>query len=456
MTMIEDQTTEFKLIWKDAYLKHICAFANSQGGKLYIGINDDGQIEGVKQSTKLLEIIPNKTVQFLGVTVNIQLAKETDNEYIIINVSQSTVPIAYHGRYYIRSGSTVQELKANELQSFILKKLGSSYDELPSEYATIDNIKEKTVQSFISKSIHFNRIVVDAQSDDLLSVLRNLQLIDESEKLKNAAILLFGKNPLRFFSSVSFRIGRFGKNNHDLLFQDVIEGNLFEMPDKVIETLKSKYLISPIRYEGLQRIEKLEYPEDALREAILNAIIHKDYTGVHIQLSVYDDKLILWNQGKLPVELSISGLKAKHPSIPRNKYIADVFFKSGYIEAWGRGIEKILSGFKQYNLPEPVIEEHAGGVQITMFKQAKLISGGNDTLNDTLSDTLNDTINERQALILKIINSKHGITLPEIATQVDVSIATVKRDIDFLKEKNIIKRIGSRKSGYWQINTKTQ
>jgi len=131
--MIEDQTTEFKLIWKDAYLKHICAFANSQGGKLYIGINDDGQIEGVKQSTKLLEIIPNKTVQFLGVTVNIQLAKETDNEYIIINVSQSTVPIAYHGRYYIRSGSTVQELKANELQSFILKKLGSSYDELPSE-----------------------------------------------------------------------------------------------------------------------------------------------------------------------------------------------------------------------------------------------------------------------------------------------------------------------------------
>jgi len=94
------------------------------------------------------------------------------------------------------------------------------------------------------------------------------------------------------------------------------------------------------------------------------------------------------------------------------------------------------------------IGEIAGGVQITMFKQAKLISGGNDTLNDT--------INERQALILKIINSKHGITLPKIASQVDVSIATVKRDIDFLKEKNIIKRIGSRKSGYWQINTKTQ
>jgi ATP-dependent DNA helicase RecG len=94
------------------------------------------------------------------------------------------------------------------------------------------------------------------------------------------------------------------------------------------------------------------------------------------------------------------------------------------------------------------IEEIAGGVQITMFKQDKLISGGNDTLNDTLND--------RQAMILKIISSKHGITLPEIAIQVDVGIATVKRDIDFLKEKNIIKRIGSRKSGYWQINLKNQ
>jgi len=102
-------------------------------------------------------------------------------------------------------------------------------------------------------------------------------------------------------------------------------------------------------------------------------------------------------------------------------------FKAGYIEAWGRGIEKIMSGFKRENLPEPLIEEIAGGVQITMFKQDKLISGGNDTLNDTLND--------RQAMILKIISSKHGITLPEIAIQVDVGIATVKRDIDFLKKK---------------------
>lgn len=272
MTLSENQTTEFKAIWKDEYLKNICAFANSQGGKLYIGLNDKGTAIGVKHSAKLLEDIPNKTVQLLGVTVNLNSENKNSKEYIVINVPQSSVPISYHGRYYIRSGATVQELKANELQSFILGKLGKTYDELPAEYATMDDINPETVQIFVKKSIHYNRIALNAQNDDLLSVLKNLKLIDASGKLKNAALLLFGKEPMQFFSSVSFRIGRFGENNHDLRFLDVVEGNVFEMPDKVIEILKAKYLISPISYKGLQRIETLEYPEDALREAIFTPL----------------------------------------------------------------------------------------------------------------------------------------------------------------------------------------
>jgi len=105
-----------------------------------------------------------------------------------------------------------------------------------------------------------------------------------------------------------------------------------------MEILKNNYLVFPIRYESLQRIEELEYPEPALREAILNAIVHKDYKGSTIQFGVYDNKLILWNPGTLPDELNIEMLKVKHPSHPRNKNIAEVFFKAGYIEARGRGI----------------------------------------------------------------------------------------------------------------------
>lgn len=168
------------------------------------------------------------------------------------------------------------------------------------------------------------RIASDAAEEDTKTLLRRLHLINDNGKLKNAALLLFGKDPKKYFTSAYFKIGRFGESDASLKFQDVVEGNLIEMADKVLEILKSKYIVSPIRYEGIQRVEELEYPEAALREAILNAIVHKDYKGSTIQLSVYDDKLILWNPGKLPDELNIEMLKGKHPSHPRNKNIAEV------------------------------------------------------------------------------------------------------------------------------------
>jgi ATP-dependent DNA helicase RecG len=101
----------------------------------------------------------------------------------------------------------------------------------------------------------------------------------------------------------------------------------------------------------------------------LNAIVHKDYTdNSTIQLSVYDDKLILWNPGILPFDISIDELKKKHPSRPRNSYMADIFFRAGYIESWGRGIEKMIHAFKRAGLPEPIFEELAGGLQVTLLK----------------------------------------------------------------------------------------
>ena len=113
----------------------------------------------------------------------------------------------------------------------------------------------------------------------------------------------------------------------------MVETNIFEMADKVIEILKTKYLVRPISYKGLERMEPLEYPETALREAILNAIIHKDYSSTYTFLRVYDDRLHLWNPGTLPEELTIDKLKQEHSSYPRNRNIANAFFKAGYIES---------------------------------------------------------------------------------------------------------------------------
>lgn len=210
---------------------------------MYVGVGDDGKPNGVKNAIKLLEDIPNKAINYLGIIVDVHLKEESGMEYLEIVIPQSSVPIAYKGVYYVKSGSTKQELKGAELHHFILKKMGRTFDEMPAEGAVLSDIDEKIVRKFLRKAINANRLSPEAETDDLQNIISKLKLNLESGKLKNAAILLFGRDPLRFFSSVTFKIGRFGDSDHDLRFQDVIEGNIFEMPDKVIETLRAKYLI---------------------------------------------------------------------------------------------------------------------------------------------------------------------------------------------------------------------
>ncbi len=443
--MSENQNIEYKLIWKDEYFKQICAFANANGGVLLIGVDDKGNTIGLTDSKKLLEGIPNKAIQFLGITINVNSFIKERKTILKIKVSANSVPISYKGKYYIRSGSTVQELKGQDLHSFILKKIGKTFDELILESATLEDIDDNSIKNFVKKAIKANRISKDANEESLEQLLENLQLIKDNKKLKNAAILLFGKNPLKFFGSVSFRIGKFSDNDYDLHFQDIVEGNIFEMPDKVLDILKTKYLKYEISYEGLQRIERLEYPEEALREAILNAIVHKDYTGVHIQLSVYNDKLILWNEGVLPNSLSISRLKEKHPSKPRNIDIANVFFKAGYIETWGRGIAKIIKACENYSIPEPVFEEIANGIQLTFYKKRDV------TKDATKGVTKDVTKDKRLSDILKMIAQNPNTTIEGIAEILDVNRRTILRDLDILQKKNVIKRIGGRKTGSWEV-----
>src|SRR6056297_3483414 len=270
--MKESQSIDYKEIWKDEYLKWIAGFANASGGKLYIGIDDSGKVVGIKNANKLLEDIPNKIVSILGIIPEVYLKDKEDKKYIEITVSPSSVPISYKGSYFIRSGSTMQELKGSALHQFLIRRTGKSWDNLPCEGATIEDIDESAVNYFIQKATASNRIAHNADKEKIVTLLENLNLLTEEKQLKNATILLFGKNPSKFFPGAYFKIGRFINSDDDLRYQDVIEGNILEMADKVLYILKNKYLVSPISYKGLQRIENLELPEDALREAIFNAV----------------------------------------------------------------------------------------------------------------------------------------------------------------------------------------
>lgn len=238
--MSDSQNIEYKESWRDEYLKWICGFANAQGGRIYIGIDDNQQVVGVADTKRLMEDIPNKIVNYLDIVADVNLLHKEDKDYIEIAVQPCNLPIAYHGIYHYRSGSTKQELKGAALQQFLLRKMGHSWDDIENERATLDDIDRQAIDFFLRKAVDAGRMPVDSLNETTEKVLSNLNLIGGEGKLRNAALLLFGKNPAKFFTSVQFRIGRFGRDEADLMFQDVVDGNIIQMTDRVIEVLKSK------------------------------------------------------------------------------------------------------------------------------------------------------------------------------------------------------------------------
>lgn len=268
-------------------------------------------------------------------------------------------------------------------------------------------------------------------------MLEKLNLIDNG-KIKRTAILLFGKNPKRFWTSAYTKVGKF-KTDTDIISSDDIEGNLFEQVEKTIDLLRTKYLISEIRFEGIYRKEELEYPEEALREAIINAVIHRDYIGPHIQLKIYPDKIILWNVGTLPKEIKIEELKKSHSSYPRNELLADVFFKAGLIEAWGRGTIKITEECKKAGLPEPEFKEEFGGFAVYFYKDIY-----------TEENLRKMGLNERQIKAVIYVKEKQRITNREYRGMFGITDRMVLIDINELCSKGILEKIGitGRKTEY--------
>ncbi len=478
----ESQNIEYKESWRDEYLKWICGFANAQGGRIFIGVNDEKQVIGLPDAKKMMEDIPNKIVNYLGIVEDVNLLTEGEKEYIEIVVTPSNVPIAYKGTYHYRSGSTKQELKGLALQQFIMQKMGHSWDDIPVYGATIDDIDRKAIDYFLHCSIKAGRIdeeEADASTED---VLCNLGLLTKEGELKNAAILLFGKHVSQFFPSAIFKIGRFHTDESDLIVQDMLEGNIIQMASRVVDTLRTKYLLSPIHYEGLQRVEQLEIPEKALRELIYNSLAHKDYTGPAIQMRVYDRSIELWNYGLLPKELTPADLMKKHSSFPRNHNIANVFFKAGFVETWGRGFKKIKEEFDRVNLPMPIIEENCGGVLATIQRKTieDVIAERDDNTNgksdnnvgvnvgtNTPDVGINVGINvgiktseaklsDRQRIIISVIKANPFVTAKQMSETLSVTLRTIERDLSVMQKTHIIRHEGSNKTGVWVVLEKPQ
>src|SRR5690606_29624891 len=270
--MSERQNIEWKKSWHDDYLKWVCGFANAVGGTIYIGKDNDGNVVDLPNYVALLESIPQKIRNTMGIICDINLQEETGKKFIEIRVNPYSVRVSLRGRYYYRSGSTKMELTGVELNEFLLKKAGKTWDDVIEDGASIVDIDEVSLKQFIDDSKEKGRLP-DTKGLSTLQVLDKLRLV-EGTKLKRAAVILFGKDPGRFFPNITVKIGRFGLDSTHLKFQEVLEGNLVHLLNEVQVQLNYKFLTRPVDFSWLHRIEQGEYTVSALLEMVSNTLVH--------------------------------------------------------------------------------------------------------------------------------------------------------------------------------------
>ena len=361
--MSEGQHLEWKTAWRDDHLKAVCAFANADGGRLDIGRDDQGRVVGIgaRERRRLLEELPNKLRDLLGIVAAVKTKEEDGIPYLRIVVEAYPVPISYRGTYYQRSGSTNQILQGPALDRFLLGRTGRCWDGIPDPRVALEDLDPTAIAGFRKRAARERRLAQDALDEDDAGLIEKLRLTD-GDYLTKAGILLFHHDPERFVAGAHVKIGYF-TDDSDVRFHDVISGDLFTQVDTTIELLLFKYLKAGISYEGIQRVERYPMPEPALREALLNAVVHRDYAvAASIQIRVQDDRLLIYNPGSLPEGWTLERLLGPHPSRPYNPDIANAFFWAGEIETWGRGIDRVFRACRRAGTTEPNIRLEPGGL----------------------------------------------------------------------------------------------
>lgn len=440
----------------------------------------------------------------LGIVVDVNLGSEAGEEYLEIVVEPQAHPVSYKGEYHYRSGSTRQELKGAALSRFLLRKQGLHWDGVPVTHARLEDLSETAVDRFREEARRSGRLDAALLAEPTPTLVDRLHLRERSH-LKRAALLLFHPDPEVFFTGAYVKIGFF-RDNVDLLYHDEIHGDLFTQVARTIDLLSTKYLRAGIRYEGIRRVESFPVPGNALREAVLNAVVHKDYaSGATIQISVYDDKLMIWNPGQLPPDWKAEDLLEKHESKPFNPDVAHAFFRAGLVEAWGRGIDLILADCRRAGVPAPELRfKRAGFWAVFRFPAGYPVptgaprNGGERTdsaepaskpaglegpagqrsvftdrnvrassaretsttqeieittqeTGTTTQETAQENLAATQERILDLLRTEPAISRRVMAERIGITPDGVKYHLTRLRAAGVVRHVGATKGGRWEV-----
>jgi ATP-dependent DNA helicase RecG len=288
-------------------------------------------------------------------------------------------------------------------------------------------------------------------------LLDSLKLV-ENGKFTRAAVLLFHHDPEKWIPGAYIKIGYF-ESDSDLRYQDEIKGSLISQADNVVDLLFTKYLKADISYEGVTRVETYPYPKEALREAIYNAIVHKNYaTLIPIQISVYADKIYIGNDCVFPEDWTVDDLLGKHRSRPYNPLIANTFFRAGYIESWGRGIEKIKESCMENGNDMAEYQVRSSEVMVVFHGLQDVNANRNTTQDTNQANQANQGTNQAapiQEKLLELISENGEMSQKELAKQSGEKMSTVKYYMYRMRQQGIIERVGTSQKGHWEVRRNT-
>jgi len=450
----ESEIIEFKKStgeWKEI-IETISAFSNTEGGKIIIGLSKTGKLLGVDIGKDTIERLTNQISQNTDPKIHprITVKKIDKKSIILIEVKESSdhLVLAF-GRPYKRVGKSTVKMSKDEYEKLILEKHKErlQFDTQICLKATTKELGKEKLRWFLRKAKEERNYDIDPETP-IKEALNRLNLTQD-EKLTNTAILLFAKDPQKFFPQVKIRAGRLkGTEGLDFIDMKVLEGTIPELREKAM-----KFIMDHIRhgvfFDANRRYDRWEYPLRAVEEVLNNALAHRDYfSNAEVQLSIYDDRIEVWNPGELPKPLTPQDLKRKHKSIPRNKLLADRLFLIKFIEQWGKGTNRIMDEMKQSNLPEPEFQNLSGGFEVT------LIGPGKSFEEEIEKGKLHELeINERQRTAIEYIRREKKITRQIYCQINNIGDTYAKKEIKELMQKRIIRKIGKGKNIYYVLVT---
>ncbi len=434
----ESQKVEFKSKINDGLGKSMCSFANTNNGIILVGIDDNGKIIGInkKYEDKIANIAHTCKPSIYPKVTSVKIK---DKNVFVVKVEKSDSLHSFKNIAYKRVASHDKPLSPEEVIEFAKDTGKIRWDEEICEEAGLEDIDKEKVKWFLRKSKEERNFGVEPEAP-ITEALERLELM-KNGKLTNAAILLFGKNPQKFFLQAETRCARF-KGTEPLEFIDmkVFSGNIINQRDDAVEFVK-EHIKLHAKIVGIERVEEWEYPIEAIREAVTNAICHRDYEiSSNIQVRIFDDRIEIWGCGPLPKPLTIEDLKKKHDSVLRNHLIGKCFFLIKYIEQWGTGTNRIIRECLKHGLPEPLFEEISESLVVT-FRKSKLTEEYLDKIG----------LNKRQKLVMGYLKKKKRISRSEYASICKCSVRTAFNDLQVLMSKNLVEQKGGGKYVYYEL-----